>query len=122
MGETKLEETRQEIESSYFRSGRMVRAAIVTYAADIPYEQSLSMQAEDMDLSTVSHPLEPIRIKHLSVVRKDAPVTAEPSPEDIHLRVDDGLGCMRGLAVAMLCNVILASIIVAGWELWRLLH
>lgn len=73
-------------------------------------------------MSTFSHPLEPIRIKRLSVVRKDAPVTAEPSREDMHLRSDDGLGCIRGLAVAMLCNVILASIILAGWELWRLLR
>ncbi len=73
-------------------------------------------------MSTLSHPLEPIRIKRLSVVRKDAAASLEPPLEDIHLRSDDGLGCMRGLAVAMLCNVILASIIIAGWELWRLLR
>lgn len=73
-------------------------------------------------MSTFSHPLEPIRIKRLSVVRKDTPTIAEPSQEDMHLYGDDGLGCMRGLAVAMLCNVILASIVIVGWELWRLLR
>ena len=32
---------------------------------------------------------------------------------------DDGLGCMRGLAVVMLLNVVFLLTILAGWELWR---
>ena len=73
-------------------------------------------------MSTFSHPLEPIRIRHLSLVGKDDSITAESSLEEMHLSADDGLAFMRGLAVAMLFNIILASVIIAGWELWRLLR
>ena len=72
-------------------------------------------------MSTFSHPLEPIRIRHLSLVGKDDSITAEASLEDMHLSAGHGLGFMRGLAFAMLFNIILASVIVAGWELWRIL-
>jgi hypothetical protein len=33
--------------------------------------------------------------------------------------VDDGLGCMRGLAIAMLFNAALVLIGCAAWIVWR---
>ena len=64
-------------------------------------------------MSTISHSLRSIQARHLQLVER-----AEPRgiPED------DGLGCMRGLAVAMICNLIFALMIAAGWGLWRLLR
>jgi hypothetical protein len=71
-------------------------------------------------MSTLSHTFHPATAKRLSLVHTDAFPT-EASAERFH-PADDGLGCMRGLAVAMLCNVVFVLIIAAGWELWRLLR
>jgi hypothetical protein len=64
-------------------------------------------------MSTLSHSLQQIRVNRLKLAEADQPQVA---PED------DGLGCVRGLAVAMLCNVIFLLMIAAGWELWRVLR
>lgn len=48
-------------------------------------------------------------------------VSTAENPESIFPK-EDGLGCMRGLAVAMLCNIVLGLMIVGAWELWRFLR
>ena len=64
-------------------------------------------------MSTYTHSLRPVHDKRLPLAEHAEPREA---PED------DGLGCMRGLAVAMFCNVILVLMIAAVWGLWRLLR
>ena len=64
-------------------------------------------------MSTFSHSLQVIRVNGRRLVKTDEP---QAVPED------DGLGCMRGLAVAMLCNVVFVLMVAAGWELWRMLR
>ncbi len=73
-------------------------------------------------MSTFSHSLQPIRIRHLSLVPKDVRVEAEFSIEDSLAPADDGLGCVRGIAVAMVCNLIFALMVAAGWGLWHFLR
>lgn len=72
-------------------------------------------------MSTFSQPLQPIRVKHLSLVQKATPIAAA-SVEEFLTSEGDGLGCMRGLAIAVFCNVIFACLMVAAWELWHLLR
>jgi len=69
-------------------------------------------------MSTLSHSLQSIGAKRLTLVEPDSAVYAEPqcAPED------DGLGCMRGFAVVLACNAVLALLVAGGWELWRLLR
>jgi hypothetical protein len=69
-------------------------------------------------MSTFRNSLPPAGIGQLTLVRSTFPseVKCVSAPED------DGLGCVRGFMVAMLCNVIVALIIVAVWSLWRFLR
>ena len=64
-------------------------------------------------MSTISHSLRSIQARHLQLIER---AESQEGPED------DGLGCVRGLAVVMLCNLIFAMMIAAGWGLWRLLR
>ena len=74
-------------------------------------------------MSTFSHSLQPVRVRHLSLVQKSTlHNTAALLEEEPFAPADDGLGCMRGLAIAMLCNIVLALVGTACWELWRLLR
>jgi hypothetical protein len=71
-------------------------------------------------MSSLSHTLQPTASKHHSIVHVDGP--AEIFSEEPQASTDDGLGCMRGFAVAMLFNIILASVAIASWQLWRILR
>jgi hypothetical protein len=72
-------------------------------------------------MGTVSNPMQPTTIRHLTLVRKDVSRDKRASAEDIDIP-DDGLGCFRGLAVAMFCNLIFGLMIFAGWGLWHMLR
>ena len=69
-------------------------------------------------MSSLSHTLQPTRSNHTSFVH-DNERAAEIFSEEPHAPTDDGLGCMRGFAVAMLFNIILTAAVIAGWQLWR---
>jgi len=72
-------------------------------------------------MSTFIHSLQLVHNRGLELVQRDtAPKAA--SAKEFRVPADDGLGCMRGLAVAMLCNIFLVLIIAGGWGLWFLLH
>lgn len=58
------------------------------------------------------------RPARLSLANNVSSIAEAPS-EDPRFREDE-LGTMRGLAFAMLCNIILAVVAIAGWHLWRL--
>ena len=73
-------------------------------------------------MSTYSHPLRPIHINRITLASPDPTVSLETEQEELVAPPDDGLGCMRGLAVVMLSYVIFALVIGAGWGLWRLLR
>lgn len=81
-------------------------------------------------MGTLGNSLQPGAVKHLFVVqkpaRKDTSFHTDFDTAEIsgHLKgpADDGLGCARGFAVAMLCNASLVMIVAAGWEVWRLLR
>lgn len=66
-------------------------------------------------MSTLSSSLSPVHAKRL-VFRTRPQELQDPI---ITAPADDGLGCMRGLAVAMLLNVVFALVIFGGWEFFR---
>lgn len=68
-------------------------------------------------MSTFSHTLRPESARRLSLVPSDA-----SAAEEFPVRNERGLGAMRGLALALACDIILAAIAIAGWQLWRLLR
>ena len=72
-------------------------------------------------MSTFSHSLQSTHAVHLSLVPKETDASSLKSKES-SVPADDGLGCMRGLAVAMLFNAALILMIAGCWELWRLLR
>jgi hypothetical protein len=53
----------------------------------------------------------------LSLVPKRVYPLSGTASED--LMIDDGLGCIRGLAFAMAFNVVLVLTSFAGWTLWH---
>lgn len=65
-------------------------------------------------MSTFSHSLPSVHGKGLSLVSSRAVL----QPLDSAVQ-NDGLGCMRGLAFAMLLNLLFWLIILAGWEVWH---
>lgn len=73
-------------------------------------------------MGAISNPMQPAAVRQLTLVRKDTFREAHASTEGPRASVDDGLGCFRGLAVAMFCNLILGLMVAAGWGLWRLLR
>lgn len=73
-------------------------------------------------MSTFSHTLRSASPKPLLLLPGNVSARAGAPAEAPHVREDIGLGAMRGLAFAMLCNVILAAIAIAGWQLWRIFH
>jgi hypothetical protein len=72
-------------------------------------------------MSTLSHSLQLVHGRRIKLAQFDA-ASETAAREEFHIPEDDGLGCARGFAVAMLCNILLALVIAAGWELWRLLR
>jgi hypothetical protein len=73
-------------------------------------------------MSTLSHTLQPTHAEHLSFAHNDVDISTGALTEEPRIPTDDGLGCMRGLAIAILFNIILASAVIAGWQLWRILR
>ncbi|HYK38164.1 hypothetical protein [Alloacidobacterium sp.] len=71
-------------------------------------------------MSTLSHMLPPTQVKRLSLVHGYISVSSEALTEEPPFREETGLGTMRGLVFAVLCDIILAAIAIAGWQLWRL--
>lgn len=71
-------------------------------------------------MSTFSHSLDRVRVRKLQLVRTDARVTANSTPEEFIAKPDDGLGAIRGLALAMMFNAAIALPVTGAWELWRL--
>ena len=71
-------------------------------------------------MSTFSHSLDHVRVRKLQLVRRDAYITADPTPGEFIAKPDDGLGVIRGLALAMLFNAAIALLVTGAWELWRL--
>ncbi|HVW78853.1 MAG TPA: hypothetical protein VHB45_14665 [Alloacidobacterium sp.] len=63
-------------------------------------------------MSTFSHSLPSAHGKRLSLVSRTEP----PLNTIAH---DDGLGCMRGLAFAMLFNLVFWGVIFGAWEIWH---
>jgi len=72
-------------------------------------------------MGTISNPMQPAAIRQLTLVRKDASPNPREFAQDI-TPVEDGLGVFRAFAAAMVCNMVFALIIAAGWGLWRLLR
>jgi|HubBroStandDraft_5_1064220.scaffolds.fasta_scaffold793430_2 hypothetical protein len=73
-------------------------------------------------MGTVSNPMQPTAIRHLTLVRKDVSRDMHASAAKDIYAPDDGLGCFRGFAVAMFCNLIFGLMIFAGWGLWHMLR
>jgi hypothetical protein len=73
-------------------------------------------------MSTFSHSVHRVQVDDLLLLPMGADVIAEAPAEERVAPLDDGLGAIRGLASAMVCNVALALLIAAAWEVWRLLR
>jgi hypothetical protein len=73
-------------------------------------------------MGSFSNSLQPAGLKQLTIVRKDASSQPTDISEHVFSPEDDGLGCVRGFAVAMIFNLALALVIAAGWEAWLLLR
>lgn len=73
-------------------------------------------------MSTYTHPLQPTHINRIPLVQQDDACNSETKQLDFVAPEDNGLGCIRGLVVAMFLYVILALMLAAGSELWRLLR
>ena len=67
-------------------------------------------------MSTQSQSFQPVA--SLRIVSRAEETFAETKK----LPADDGLGCMRGFAFAMLFNLFLVGVIAAAWGLYRLLR
>ncbi|WP_158749542.1 hypothetical protein [Acidobacterium sp. S8] len=71
-------------------------------------------------MSTFSHSLSPVHARRLALV------STVSTPQSVEKRetipADDGLGCIRGLVVALLFNIFLATVFVCSWEVWHYLH
>jgi hypothetical protein len=72
-------------------------------------------------MSALSHWLEQAHNSHAASWQLDLPLEVA-SAKEFRIPADDGLGCMRGLGVAMLCNILLVLVIASGWVLWNSLH
>lgn len=71
-------------------------------------------------MSTLSHTLPSAQVKRLSLVQGNVSANSEAHTEEPRFREGARLGAMRALAFAVLCDIILAAIVIAGWQLWRL--
>lgn len=72
-------------------------------------------------MSTLSHTLLPAQASRISLVRDNISASPEVPPEESCIQ-PARLGAMRALTFALLCDIILAAIAIAGWQLWRLFH
>jgi hypothetical protein len=73
-------------------------------------------------MSTFIQFVHPVNAKRPALLQREVAYDTEAPASGCSAPEDDGLGCMRGFAVAMLLNVGFVLMIAAGWELWRLLR
>lgn len=75
-------------------------------------------------MSTFSHTLPSAQVKRLSLVQSNVQcnvsANSEAPVEEQRFRERPRLGAMRGLVFAVICDIILAAIAIAGWQLWRI--
>lgn len=81
----------------------------------------LDRLAEGNALSSFGPSLQLVHNRCATSLRHDLPQEVA-SAKEFDTPADDGLGFMRGLAIAMLCNLSLVLVIAAGWVLWGLPH
>lgn len=66
-------------------------------------------------MGTLRSSLPSTEVTQLRLVRKGM----EPHPANL---ADDGLGCMRGFVIVVLCNVCFVLMGVTAWCVWHLLR
>jgi hypothetical protein len=73
-------------------------------------------------MGTFGNSLQSSGLNQITLVRTNPALRTDETAEEASIVLDDGLGCVRGIAFAMLFNVVFALTIAGAWEAWRLLR